>query len=198
MSFFGDRVRPAVSGIDQDGQRITANRGTWPSINPLHYSYQWELCDSAGKGCVPIPGAAHNSLELHAFEIGHRLAVVVRATDSKGRNRVATSRMTSVVSKPIPPVSLVPPTLVGSPVKHQRMVIRVGKWQSPDKLRFHYQWEVCRTPSSACSLIVGRTKANLILRGAYVGSYVKATVTAEDQEGQTTQVSSALIGPIEP
>lgn len=198
VSFFGDRVRPAIVGLDQDGQRITADRGTWPSLNALHFSYQWELCNQDGKGCVAVTGAVHNSLELHAADIGHRLAVVVRATDSKGRSREALSRMTSIVRNPSPPVNVEPPTLVGVTQRHDRIVIHVGRWRSPDKLQFRYQWEVCASPSSACTVIAGRTKANLILRQGFVGDYVKAVVTATDQESQSTQASSPLVGPVGP
>lgn len=198
VSFFGDTVRPSILGTAQDGAVLTANRGAWPSLNALRFSYQWESCNEAGTGCLPIPGADHNSLELHAPEIGHRVLVMVRATDSRGLSRQAPSKPSAVVGKPLPPAVIEAPTVVGTPARGGRLIVHVGKWHSPDKLHFLYQWEECTTSTSGCTPLSGRTKANLIMRKAYVGHYIRVVVTGVDQENQPTQVAAVPVGPVAP
>jgi len=59
------------------------------------YDYRWERCDAAG--CAEIGGAASQTYGVRPRDAGHRLRVVVIATDGGGSVRVASEQ-----SEPIP------------------------------------------------------------------------------------------------
>lgn len=197
VSLFFDPSRPTISGVAQDGEMLTVDRGTWQSLNPLHFSYQWQLCGVGGTGCTPIPGATHQRLHLRAADVGHRLTVSIKVTDSKGRSSQA-SASTAVVGKPFPPTNVVLPSIQGTAAKGDLLTVHVGKWQSADKLQFNYQWEECSTTTSSCTALGGNTKPFLRLRRSYEGTYISAIVTAVDREGQSTQAAAPRLGPIAP
>jgi len=198
VSVFLDSVPPSIAGTPQDGQRLSANRGTWSSLNPLKFKYQWELCDASGKGCVPIPGATHQNFEPRSPDIGHRLTVVVHVEDTTGRVREASSALTAIVSQPPPPRNAGAPTVLGVAEDGGVVTSKVGKWSSPDNLTYHYQWQECASSSSVCAPIQGKTKANLRLDSSLVGHFVSLVVTAVDQEGSSTRAVSAAYGPVGP
>jgi hypothetical protein len=90
---------PTISGTPQQGQTLTANRGTWRGAQPQTYTYQWRRCDSVGGNCVNIlQKATGSSYILTADEVGHTLRVRVTARNSVG-SRTATSVPTGVVAR---------------------------------------------------------------------------------------------------
>jgi Domain of unknown function (DUF6531)/Bacterial Ig-like domain len=69
--------------------------GTW-SNSPLAYSYQWEDCNSSGKECTAIPGAANQSYYPVSSDEGHTLAAEVVASNANGTatgSSVATAKV---------------------------------------------------------------------------------------------------------
>jgi sugar lactone lactonase YvrE len=89
---------PSIGGAAQAGQTLTATHGSWTSPDALTFSFQWELCDAAGSGCVNIAGATGSSLLLTAADVGHEVAVVVSATDSESQTGQATAPATGPVA----------------------------------------------------------------------------------------------------
>jgi hypothetical protein len=89
---------PTISGTPQEGQTLTANRGTWRGGQPQAYAYQWLRCDSVGGACASIGGATASTYRLTSAEVGRTLRVRVTARNSLGA-RSATSTPTGVVSK---------------------------------------------------------------------------------------------------
>jgi hypothetical protein len=90
--------QPTVSGTPQEGQTLTANRGSWTGGQPQTYVYQWRRCDGNGGNCVDIAGATASTYRAQAADIGHTLRVRVTARNSVG-TRAATSTPTAVVVK---------------------------------------------------------------------------------------------------
>jgi hypothetical protein len=70
---------PAISGNPQDGQVLTASTGSWPSPDPLKYTYSWQRC--SGANCAPIAGALGKSYKLTHKDVGYTVTVIVTATD---------------------------------------------------------------------------------------------------------------------
>jgi len=89
---------PTISGTPQQGQTLTANRGTWTGAQPQTYAYQWRRCDAVGGACADIPGATAASYVLTATDVGRTLRVRVTARNSLGA-RSATTTPTAVVAK---------------------------------------------------------------------------------------------------
>ncbi|MGH6936455.1 MAG: hypothetical protein ACRED2_09800, partial [Methylocella sp.] len=86
-------VLPAISGIAQVGQTLTATTGTWTN-NPASFAYQW---NRAG---TPIGGATASTYVPVAADVGNALTVSVVATNSSGPSAPATSAATSAVIAP--------------------------------------------------------------------------------------------------
>jgi hypothetical protein len=93
---------PTISGTPQQGQTLTANRGTWSGGQPQTYTYQWRRCDSVGGACSDIGGASGQTYVPSASDVGHALRVRVTARNSLGA-RSATSVPTGAVARaPVP------------------------------------------------------------------------------------------------
>jgi phospholipase C len=94
---------PVITGWTQDGQTLFVSNGSWTSIDPLTYSYQWQRCDSTGANCVPIAGATNQTYTLGATDDGSRLAVAVSANDPENQTAM-------VMATPVGPVTSGPTT----------------------------------------------------------------------------------------
>ena len=52
----GNTTLPSISGVTKDGQTLTAVNGSW-SESPSLFAYQWQRCNSNGKGCTNVASA---------------------------------------------------------------------------------------------------------------------------------------------
>jgi hypothetical protein len=88
---------PSVSGVAEEGQTLTASKGTWTN-NPTSYAYQWEDCNTAGESCSNIGGATSSSYELVSGDVGHTLRVAVTATNAGGSTKASSAASATVVA----------------------------------------------------------------------------------------------------
>jgi hypothetical protein len=84
---------PTVSGTPRVGQTLAANKGTWAGSAPMTYTYQWQR-----EGSTNIAGATGSSYVPVASDVGHKLDIVVSASNSAGKVSAA-SGMTPMVTK---------------------------------------------------------------------------------------------------
>jgi hypothetical protein len=99
---------PTISGVAKVGQTLTADEGTWTGA-PSTYAYQWQRCDVDVALCFAVPGATAKTYPVTTGDLGYRLRVRVRATNSNGSG-VALSGVTSVV-QPATPITNLRPSL---------------------------------------------------------------------------------------
>jgi hypothetical protein len=92
-------VRPSVSGTAVEGGTLTAGAGAWSGTPAIGFS--WLRCDSAGAGCVPVPGATGPTYVPAAADVGGRMRVRVTAT--RGRSVSSDSEPSEVVAAGPPP-----------------------------------------------------------------------------------------------
>jgi RHS repeat-associated protein len=74
---------PTVTGTVAIGNTLTATTGTWTS-SPSSYAYQWQRCNPIGSSCTDISGATASTRVVATTDAGHRLRVVVTATNANG------------------------------------------------------------------------------------------------------------------
>src|SRR5579864_6633264 len=87
---------PSISGSARDGSLLSASHGSWTG-SPTGYAYAWERCDNVGGSCAAISGATSKQYTATTSDVGHRLRVIVTATNSTGSG-TATSRATDIVA----------------------------------------------------------------------------------------------------
>jgi hypothetical protein len=91
-----NRAAPKIAGATVVGQTLAARRGKWAN-RPTAFRYAWQSCDGAGKSCARVRGAKRVKYRLAARDVGHRLRVLVTASNRVGRG-TARSRVTPVVN----------------------------------------------------------------------------------------------------
>ena len=91
------------------GELLTADPGTW-SNSPTSYAYQWQRCDLDASVCFDVGGATNKAYGVRDADVGYRLAVVVTATNSTGKN-TAKSALTDFVEPTTPPAKNSKPTI---------------------------------------------------------------------------------------
>jgi hypothetical protein len=107
--------RPTISDTTpQAGQTLTADRGQWTGAQPMVFTYQWLRCNSGGRQCVPIPGAADRAYTASQDDVGDTLRVRVTARNAAGTG-TADSAATSRVAAAPPTPGVVPVTAVNPP-----------------------------------------------------------------------------------
>ena len=87
-----------ISGTAQEGQTLTANRGSWAGAQPQTYTYQWLKCDRNGGVCAGIAGATGTTYVVKSTDVGSTLRVRVTARNGSG-SRSSTSVPTAIVSR---------------------------------------------------------------------------------------------------
>ena len=111
---------PTLAGASRQGDTLVADPGTWTGEG-IEFTYAWERCGADGAGCVRIDGATGKAYELTAADVGHRLRVVVTATNAEGTTTAASTPSAVITPGPCeaqcsPPGSGVAGDVAGGPV----------------------------------------------------------------------------------
>lgn len=178
---------PSVTGLLQDGGLLSALVGSWSGTGPLEYSYQWELCNSAGAACHEISGALQATLGLLAGDVGSTLRVLVTASNSAGSTS-ALSEPTSVI-KALLPSNLELPSVTGLLQEGGLLSAVKGLWSGTGPLEFSYAWELCNSAGAACHEISGAVGSTLGVLASEIGDTVRLVVTATNSGGSTSATS---------
>jgi GH25 family lysozyme M1 (1,4-beta-N-acetylmuramidase) len=82
---------PAVLGVPQSGETLTATPGTWQALPAPTLAYEWQRCtDTTAQHCAAIPAATSTAYVVTQADVGQTVRVVVRAT-SRARSAWAAS-----------------------------------------------------------------------------------------------------------
>jgi hypothetical protein len=178
---------PTISGTIALGQALSSTTGSW-SGNPTSYAYQWQDCDGSGKGCSNIGGATSSGYTLRESDAGHKLRVVVTATNSGGMTP-ASSAATATAVPSLPPANTALPTISGTATEGDALSASTGSW-SHAPTGYTYQWERCDSSGEACSNVSGATASSYMLGSNDVGHTMRVLVTATNAGGSTPATSA--------
>jgi len=81
-------VLPSISGIETEGQTLTANPGSWSGLPSGAYAYQWERDGS------PIGSATSSTYVLTGSDVDADITVDVTATNTIGSTTATSSAVT--------------------------------------------------------------------------------------------------------
>jgi hypothetical protein len=186
---------PSITGTTTQGHLLTAADGTWTN-SPTSFAYQWQDCDSAGASCTSIAGAIASTYTLQGSDAGHKIRVIVTATNGVGSGTPATSAATAVVL-PLPPGNVDPPSISGNTSQGQMLTAGAGTWTN-NPTSFAHQWQDCDAAGANCATIDGATGTTYLLQASDVGSTVRVTETATNAGGSSSPVPSAQTAVIAP
>ena len=174
---------PAITGIAQAGQTLTASAGTW-SGSPTSYAYQWQRCSAT---CSAIAGATGSSYTAQSSDIGSTLEVTVTATNGGGSSSATSAPTAAVASAPVaPPSNTAAPTVSGTAQAGQTLTASTGTW-SGSPTSYAYQWQRC---STSCTAITGAAGSSYTAQTADVGATLAVAVTATNGGGSATAASA--------
>jgi hypothetical protein len=190
---------PTVSGSPVVGSTLTASRGSWANA-PTSYSYSWRRCDSAGGACAAIAGATAATYRVAAADAGHRLRILVKASNASGsasRRSAPTAVVTTPAATPTAPASTSAPLVTGTAQTGRTLTTGDGTWSGTTPMSFAYQWQDCDAAGAACAAITGATARTYTLRSSDEGHTLRAAVTAANSAGAAT-ARSAQTGVAQP
>ncbi len=152
---------PAISGVAQQGDQLSADPGTWSGDTPMSFSYLWSD--------------------------GQYVGVTVTASNSGGHNQVTSASVGPVL--PPAPVNTTAPALSGTAEQGDTLKVSNGSW-SNNPTAFSYAWADCSSSGNNCSPITGATSSRYTLSAADVGSTIICVVTATGPGGSTSANSN--------
>lgn len=183
---------PVLTGQAKAGQILSASDGTWSGLPATFtYAYQWQI--KTGSTWANIPSATGNTYSVTDADVGSRLRVRVRATNSTG-----TTAAFSLMTQPVvaqEPVSTAAPTFDGVPAVGETLTGSPGTWTGTPTVIHDYQWQ--RDSGSGWLDIPSATSSNYVLQTADGGASIRLRVTATNAGGSTVAYSAA-VGPIGP
>ncbi len=196
---------PTISGTAQDGSTLTASQGGSSNGAPApSYSYQWQRCQDGS--CSAIPGATATTYAPTDADIGYELRVEGEASNASypgGGEANTASSPTSEVGAAAPVLTSAP-TLSGTDTDGSTLASTRGSWSSDPAPAYSYQWQLCGSGGTSCTVIAGATSSIYGLTDADVGHYVRALVTASDSsypgggEATATTLPSGVIDAVAP
>jgi hypothetical protein len=179
---------PAISGIAQEGETLTATSGSWNGTPPLTYAYQWQNCDAAGSSCVAISGATGPTLVPEAGSVGQTIRVAVTASNAAGASTAEASQ--SAVVADASPLNGAPPSIGGTAIVGDTLTGAHGSWSGTEPIAYGYQWQSCDIAGHGCASISGATASNYTPVEADVGHTLRLAITASNALGSTVAASA--------
>lgn len=180
-------VLPAITGLVQESQTLTAGHGSWAGSTPFSYSYQWRLCDSGGASCADISGETASTYAPVSADLGSTLRVAVTAENSVDQ-ATAASDATVVVGSP---QNTVAPVVSGVVQEGGELETTAGTWVGDGSVTLSYQWLRCDGGGGSCAPISGETGSTYTVDSADLDGTIRARVTGTNAYGSAEAVSEA-------
>jgi GH25 family lysozyme M1 (1,4-beta-N-acetylmuramidase) len=179
---------PTIVGATQAGKTLAAVPGGWSGGKPITFAYQWQRCDAAGTGCIPVVGATKETYVPVTADVGHALRISVTAQGADGTATASSPPTLAVAASGVTvtrPTATNAPFLSGSVQAGQALTVSVGTWTGTPTV-FTYEWRRCSATGTECVAIVGATASSYTLTPDDIGAEISAVVTATGKGGSTS------------
>src|SRR5581483_1914514 len=181
---------PTISGVAEQGHKLTASPGTWTGSGTVATAYNWFRCDGAGGHCSSIHGATGASYTVVAKDVGHTLALNVRATDATGTTTASTALVGPVAAADTALTATAQPAITGEAVVGQQLTVGAGTWSAAPTSTSD-AWYRCNANGRVCAPIAGATAATYIPVTADAGHALVALVLAKTATTAQSAYSTA-------
>ncbi len=178
-------VAPALTGTAARLSTLTGTPGAWTN-NPTLTSV-WQRCAGDGTGCQTVAGASALTYKLTDADEGHRMTLLVTATNSTG-SRQASAQPSAVVAG-VPPVSTHVPAIRGVAQQGVSIGFFDDTWQATADTTFVSSWQRCDADGKSCQTIAGAASTVYTPVSADVGHTLIAVVTAANPDGSARGAS---------
>jgi hypothetical protein len=169
---------PAVSGVANDGETLTAQAGAWTGSPAPTVTRAWMRCSGAGVDTCAATGAIGAAHVLGPADVGSRMRVRERAQNGSGTVD-AFSAATAVVTADALQNDA-PPTVTGTAKDGELLTAADGTWSgTPPAIA--RRWRRC--DGAACADIAGATASTYLLTSQDVGKTIRVAVTATNAAG---------------
>ena len=181
---------PAISGISQEGQLLTASPGTWTGYPAPTLAFQWRRCDVSGASCVDIASATNDTYTPVGGDVGSTIRVVVAGTNGSGSSSATTAQTAVVAPAPVAPSNTVLPTISGTTTFGQTLTATNGTWSGVPAPTLTYQWQRCDNAGANCVAIGGATASTYLIISADQARTLRVAVTGTNATGNSTATSA--------
>jgi hypothetical protein len=163
---------PAISGIAQQGEVVTASPGDWSGAAPITFSYAWS------------DGQTGDTIRLSAADVGQTLTVTVTASNAFGQMAATSDSFGPILASPSDS-----PAISGTAQQGLTLSVSNGTWTG-DPSAFSYAWQDCDGSGANCIAITGATSSSYTLQASDVGRTIVAVVTASNAGGENSASSA--------
>lgn len=176
-------VAPAISGITQVGEELSATDGTWTGEpNSYTYSYQWQKSATGSGSWAAISGATSSTFTPTSAERGLYLRVAVAATNSTGTTTAYSDATTAITMEPVnttgPMLSYTGDLLVGNTI-----TTSTGTWEAYPEPTYLIAWQVSDDGATGWTDISAETNTIYFITANVAGKYLRAKITADNNIG---------------
>jgi subtilisin family serine protease len=191
---------PTVTGLFHQGQTLTAWDGEWSSGGPLFLEYRWFRCDGNGGACVAIAAARSRTYVPTQTDVGGRLKVRVRASNTGGSTDALSSGTAQIQTPLQPPANTIEPSVGGVAQFGQIVSAGTGAWSGTAPLTLSIEWLRCDPTVAGCVVIGGAVSETRQLSLEDIGFSLRVRVTATNPAGSASATStpSAVVAPPPP
>jgi hypothetical protein len=182
-------VAPFLGGTAAEHKKLKVDKGAWSGGTPIHYTYAWSRCSSAGTECQAISGASKAAYQAVAGDVGHRLIATVTATNPEGSTEASTAP--SVLIAAGPPKHKGRPTISGEAIDGRVLSAGDGAWKGTPPFTYTYQWERCG--HGPCAPIAGATEKTYRAQTADITHKLRVIVLATNGAGSGKVLSKPTV-----
>lgn len=187
-----NNTKPTISGTAEEGRTLTASTGSWSGTPPFTFDYQWQRCLANGGSCSLIPGATSQTYTLVQADVDRRIRVRVNARNGEGSAQESSDPTAVVKDAPQnAPRNTARPALSGESQEGKTFTVSNGTWAGTQPISYTYAWQRCDVSGGSCVVVANATSREYTLRAADVGKRMRASVTATNQFGAASVLTSA-------